>query len=59
MMLPIAALAAPRRGYCAGGEADDRLDAADRVVPALVVRDGHVIFASDDAGVKALERWQK
>lgn len=54
VMLPIAALAAPKADTVLVGGQIHLLDATDRVVPALAIRDGRVIFAGDDAGAKAL-----
>ncbi|WP_428333353.1 amidohydrolase [Novosphingobium sp.] len=54
VMLPVAAIAAPAADTVLVGGQIHLLDAADRVVAALAIRDGRVIFAGDDAGAKAL-----
>lgn len=53
-VLPLPALAQPAADTVLTGGQIHLLDAADRVVPALAVRDGRVVYVGADAGAKAL-----
>lgn len=53
-LLPLPALAQPAADTVLTGGQIHLLDAADRVVPALAVRDGRVVYVGADAGAKAL-----